>query len=302
MATFRRRKGKWQVQVRKLGHPPLSRTFIRHADAISWAKQVEIAIDKGDATADSRSLRTITVDALLERYSTAVTVRKRSVVAETVRIKCLRRTELAALSLAAATPERFAAYRDRRLAEVAPPTVRKELALLRHMFRLARQEWGVPLTSNPVAEIESPASGKARNRRLSQDETKNFVAALGRLRNPVMRALIQFALQTGMRRGELLKCQWKHLDRSARTLLIPETKTDIPRTIPLSKAALDTLDALDGPKQGNIFPVTTNAIKLSWERLWAKECPGISKFIVSMLLVISRCILQHSTMLGYSPQ
>ncbi len=227
------------------GHPPLSRTFIRHADAISWAKPVEIAIDRGDGTANTRSLRPLTVDALLDRYSTTVTVRKRSAVAEAVRIKCLRGTELAPLSLTAATPERFAAYRDRRLAKVAPPTVRKELALLRHMFRLARQEWGVPLASNPVAEIESPASGKARNRRPSQDETKNFVAALGRLRNPVMRAPIQFALQTGMRRGELVKCAWTHLDRSARTQLITETKTDTPRTIPLSSAALATLDAVD---------------------------------------------------------
>lgn len=271
MATFRKRRGKWQVQVRRQGQPALSRTFTLQADAFAWARSVEAGMDRGDTLVDTRPLRTLTVDDLLDRYLTTVTVLKRGAVAEAVRIKCLRRTSLARLSLAAATPDKFAAYRDQRLTEVASATVRKEMALFRHMFRLARQEWALPLPSNPIADLKPPAHGKPRNRRLSPAEAKKLTAALKSLRSPVMRALMQFALQTGMRRGELVKCKWQHLNRASRTLLILETKTDVARTIPLSGDALATLDALGRSRQGTIFPVTTNAIKLAWERVrrWA---------------------------------
>ncbi len=271
MATLRKRKGKWQVQVRRQGQPALSRTFILQADARSWARTVEAGIDRGEVLVDPRPLRTLTVDDLLERYLRTVTVLKRGAAYETARIKCLRRTSLARLSLVAATPDKFAAYRDQRLTEVASATVRKEMALFRHMFRLARQEWALPLVSNPVAELKPAANGKPRNRRLSPAEVERVESALERLRSPLMRALIRFALQTGMRRGELVKCEWPHLNEASRTLLIPETKTDTPRTIPLSGDALATLNSLGGTRQGAIFPVTANAVMLAWERVraWA---------------------------------
>ena len=145
---------------------------------------------------------------------TTVTVLKRGAAYETARIKCLRRTSLARLSLVAATSDKFAAYRDQRLTEVASATVRKEMALFRHMFRLARQEWALPLASNPVGELKPPANGKPRNRRLSPAEVERVESAIERLRSPLMRALIRFALQTGMRRGELVKCEWHHLNEA----------------------------------------------------------------------------------------
>lgn len=272
MATFRKRRGKWQVQIRRQGQPPLSRTFVLQADASAWARLIEAKQDRGDGVVDTRPLRSTTIDALLERYLTTVTVRKRGADIEAIRIKCLRRTELARLSLAAATPDRFAAYRDRRLAEVSSATVRKEMALLRHLFRIARQEWNLPLAVNPLADLQAPAPAKARTRRLSPEESERLTVALKGLRSRTMRALIQFALETGMRRSELAKCRWTHIDCSARTLLIPNTKTDIARTIPLSSAALATLDALGRNADGLIFPVTTNAIKLAWQRVrnWAR--------------------------------
>ena len=47
-----------------------------------------------------------------------------------------------------------------------------------------------------------------------------------------------------MRRGEIAAMRWKHLDKKARVLLIPETKTGTPRRVPLSSRALVVLDAL----------------------------------------------------------
>ena len=41
MATFRKRNGKWQVQVRRMAHGSLSRTFTLKTDAQTWAHRAE---------------------------------------------------------------------------------------------------------------------------------------------------------------------------------------------------------------------------------------------------------------------
>ena len=53
--------------------------------------------------------------------------------------------------------------------------------------------------------------------------------------------IIIIALETGMRRGEILNIKKSHVDFSLQTLFIPLTKTDTPRTIPLSSRAMEAL-------------------------------------------------------------
>jgi len=46
MATFRKRGGKWQVQVRRKGAPPASKSFLLRSDAVRWAQQMEAQADR----------------------------------------------------------------------------------------------------------------------------------------------------------------------------------------------------------------------------------------------------------------
>jgi len=71
MATIRRRKSTWQVQIRRQGHQ-LSRTFHLKADAERWARQREAELDRGGLPSDSRRLRTHTLADLLRRVDLAV--------------------------------------------------------------------------------------------------------------------------------------------------------------------------------------------------------------------------------------
>lgn len=267
MATIRKHRKKWQVQVRRQGQPPISRSFIFRQDAQAWARQMEVKQDRGEMLPDLRQLRTTTITDLLERYRTTVTIAKRSAKIEAIRIASLQRTHLAKLSLAAATTDKFAVYRDQRLTKVAPATVRKELALLRHVFRIARQEWHLPIEKNPIADLKMPSPGRARTRRVNEGEAQRLEEAIGKLRNPVMRGVIRFAIETGMRRGEILKSRVEHLDLQRRILTIPDTKNGHPRTIPLTSAAIGVLEAVGLPSGGFIFPVLPNAVRLAWERV-----------------------------------
>ncbi len=64
----------------------------------------------------------------------------------------------------------IAGYRDSRLKDVAPNTVRHELAVLSHVFTIAVKEWGMTGLVNPVRQIRVPKSPPGRDRRLKQGE------------------------------------------------------------------------------------------------------------------------------------
>src|SRR5262245_18551609 len=145
MATIRRRGTAWQVQVRRQGHAPLSRTFRLKSDAELWARQKEGHLDRGELPVDTRVLRCHTLADLLERYAATIVPRKRSADRERYMLRVILRHPLARLSLDQLAPAEVAKYRDDRLALVTGDTVRRELAIVRHCLEVARNEWGFVL-------------------------------------------------------------------------------------------------------------------------------------------------------------
>jgi integrase len=81
-------------------------------------------------------------------------------------------------------------------------------------------------------------------------------------------AVLRFAIETGMRRSELLRVEWRDLDEASRTLRIRMAKNGHPRTIALSAAALAALAGVQRHEdEARIFPMSANALRLAWERL-----------------------------------
>ena len=94
-----------------------------------------------------------------------------------------------------------------------------------------------------------PKVGMGRDRRLEQGEEEKLLSISGELKR-----IIIVALETGMRRGEILNIKKSHIDFNRQTLLIPLTKTDTPRTIPLSSRAIGVIRAqLRGSE--NVIPI-----------------------------------------------
>ena len=84
--------------------------------------------------------------------------------------------------------------------------------------------------------VSLPKIARGRDRRLESGEQEQLLSSSGELKR-----LIILALETGMRRGEILNIKKSHIDFVRQTLLIPLTKTDTPRTIPLSSKAIAVL-------------------------------------------------------------
>jgi integrase len=265
MATIRRRKSAWQVQIRRLGHQ-VSRTFRLRADAEQWARLMEVELDRGGLPTDSRRLRAHTLADLLRRYEAEVVPRKRSADREVYMLRVILRHPVARLSLHLLTTTEIAKYRDHRLALVKSDTVRRELAIVRHCIEVARKEWGFVLPLNPVQQVKIPRAGNPRERRAYPGELEKLLTACEGSRSRWLPAVIQLAVETGMRRSELLAMRWEDVDLEAHTVLLRNTKNGLPRSVPLSPLARSVLK--DTPHYGpTVFIVSANALRLAWERL-----------------------------------
>lgn len=266
MATIRKRGSSWHVQIRRQGYPSLTRTFSSHADAVAWARDKERAIDRAELAPTHRELKKTTVGELLDHYERKVTPTKRGADRERFKLRVLRSHSISKASLDKLSGAMVARYRDDRLRVVTSGTVRRELAILQHCFEVARREWDVPLTANPVRQIALPPPSKARQRRLEPEDMESFWQSVNRARAPWVKPFIILAIETGMRRGELLSIQWQDVDLSARLVRVRETKNGHERVIPLTPIAAETLASLS-QKGCQVFPVAPGAVRQAWDRL-----------------------------------
>jgi integrase len=210
---------------------------------------------------------------LLKRYAAEVVPRKRSADREVYLLRVILRHAIAQLSLHRLTATEIAKYRDHRLSLVKADTVRRELAIVRHCLVVARNEWGFALPTNPVQQVKLPRAGNPRERRVNPGELEKLLAACETSRCRWLSSVIQLAVETGMRRSELLAMRWEDVNLEARTVRLRDTKNGLPRTVPLSTVALNVIK--DTPRCGTtVFGISANALRLAWERL--KRRAGVS--------------------------
>lgn len=264
MATISRRGDlQWQVKVRRKGFPTQSRTFMYREDAEKWARGLERELETSGFI-DRREADKNTLRAILERYRDEVTPSKKAADIESIKIGViLKDTILPELKMSAITSAAVAAWRDRRLAQVTGGTVNREIDILSSALNHARREWGIHV-ENPIPYVKRPEKSRARERRFSPDEERYLFAALNEgerkadgtfgkgARNIWLAPLVKLALETAMRRGELLALDWKHVDLVRRTAHLPDTKNGDSRTVPLSLRAIAILKSLPRVDEPNL--------------------------------------------------
>lgn len=174
MASIRQRDGKWQAQVRRKGVTPLVRSFVRHADAVRWARSIEATIDLGQEPPEASIMARTKFRELLTRYLAEVTPQKRSHRMETSRLNRLLKHDIADLTLDKLTSGVFASFRDQRLKDVGPQTVRHDLNLLSLVIKAATIDWDFPFKENPLDRLRKPRMPLGRTRRVSREEVEKL--------------------------------------------------------------------------------------------------------------------------------
>ena len=276
MATYRKRNGKWQAIVRHKDIGTRARSFHTKQAAIKWAVGEERKLTEGVMGVLKPS--DATLGQLLQRYVAEVLPAKRGAATEGQRLQRLIRDPVSSLKVSQLTSQAVATFRDRRLLD-GRRTCQYDLILIRHCLKIAMNEWGLMLSANPVDRVKMPPSSPARNRRLEDGEFERLEEAARQTKNPHIWPIIVFAIETGMRRGEILGLRWEHVDLDRRIAFLLLTKNGSLREVPLSTKAAQVLATQrqrnDTPSP---FPVTPNGFRLAWDRLRSRACLSELRF------------------------
>lgn len=136
------------------------------------------------------------------------------------------------------TPKDIDDYKGTRLVDVAPATVNRELEVLRHLLNLA-ERWKKFFGKNPVSQAGLLILNNQVERILSPEEEERLLACS----SPQLSAILICALNTGMRKGEIISLKWSNvdLDNNVITLEATNTKSKKGRKIPINSKLRKTL-------------------------------------------------------------
>lgn len=263
MPTIRKKgEGQYHVQIRKRGYPTQTKTFSKEADAKRWATIIESEMERGVFVSRTEAEATLVKD-VLQRYMTDVLPTKRSEQSDKSRIKTLQDT-FGDYRLSSLTSTLVAKFRDQRLQVVGPQSVIHEINLLNRVLKTATMDWGIALPGGlPTAQVRKPAKPRGRDRRVTQVEIQKIMFTT---ESAELRTIITLALETGMRRNEIASLAWDEIDLTRSTAHLPNTKTDVPRTVPLSPVAATALKEFGVKQDGRVFSLQAESMSQAFER------------------------------------
>jgi len=159
-------------------------------------------------------------------------------------------------SLDQITPSEIEKFKaDRSKEGVKPLTINKNLACLRGLVNYAKKMKKFAgdnfVAKDSFFKVEEPPP-----RYLREDEMRRL---LPNCTTPYLKAIVELAINTGMRRGEILSLRWESIDLKTNFITLTKTKGKKVRHIPLNKAARDILSALCSQNNALADYVFTNS-------------------------------------------
>lgn len=170
------------------------------------------------------------------------------------------------LDLAAIEPADVDAYIADKTASLSPKTIRNHLSLLGVMFKTARR-WRL-VGVNPLDEVAPPRVEEGEMHVLTEAEIARLLTAYQELRGetsgdgdaewwPLTRRLVQVALGTALRRGELLALRWRDVELLEHRLTVREAYVRGKFQPPKSRKSRRTIE---------LGPRTTEVLREQWQQ------------------------------------
>lgn len=250
MATVSKHGKGWRVQIRRAGHPPLSKTFPLKTQAWAWAAQVEKEIFEGSYNPIQHTL-----DQALERYETKEAQKREGYRWEVLRIRAFRRHRIARKLISRVTEADLAAWRDERLESVSGGTVKREMNLWEQVFEVARKEWKW-IEKNPIRDVKKPPEPPSRKRGVSNEELRQMGE---KLTGPYGREVFlgfKLGVETAMRAGEMWSLTREQIDLETRVVRLLKTKNGDAREVPMSPEAVGIVRGLLADGRDSLFRVS----------------------------------------------
>lgn len=192
----------------------------------------------------------ITFDAFAEKYLEQHSAHNRSCYCDRNALKLHQTPFFGRYRLADITTSMVLEYIARRRAEktcrgtlTTPATINREIALVKSMLNRAL-EW------EDIAECQvnwrriKKLAEYGRDRTLSEAEFGRLIEAAERV--PHLRDFLLIALNTGMRKSEILGLRWEYVDFDEKTISVPRNlrKNRKPLIVPMNQTVVDLLSGM----------------------------------------------------------
>ena len=232
MASIRKREGSWVADIRRSGHKSISKSFPTKTLAAEWARSIEHDMDANDYQ-DGRKLSGVTLGKVIDDYSEQVG-RNKPFGKNKESVLAILKTELGMVPLSSLTAERLNTYIDDRMRRGAGGvTIAIDLTYLQGVLKTAAAIWKLPVDLMVVGESRArlkhlgvSTKSNHRERRPTDKEIadiKQFFA--GKIRQKIpMGDIVDFAIATAMRQGEIIRLKWADLNEADRTIIIRNRK------------------------------------------------------------------------------
>lgn len=195
-----------------------------------------------------------------------------------INIMVKQHLDLVTTAITQITPKQLSAYRDRRLLQVSQGSVLLELSFLNCVFNYAINELYI-FETNPMNKVKRPSKPASRDRRITLEEEAKILQwtgyTLGDVPDTCRKQVgwcFLFALQTAMRRGEILALTKDHIHENY--VHISHSKNGMARNVILNTTARQMLKQVT-PLTDRLFCIRLDNFNLIWRRmrqqLWIKD-------------------------------
>jgi integrase len=270
MAAIQKRNGRYRARVIRKGYPSYSKTFKTHKEASTWARQIETEIDQGvikssNTITNSMLDKRLSFSEAAEHYIKNHTIYKRNCKTETGTIRTLIR-HWGKEYVQSINKAKVFALRDDLLSRGrSGDTVNHYYNAISKIYQMLQTEWSMTV-ENPIKGMKRLPANPSRTKRINGETETALLLACEQSTSKLLKPIIQFALETGMRRGEIMGLKWVDIDIPRRRAFLHITKNGEPRQVPLSLKSIKILAEVKNLHPERVFPLSMDALRRYFDK------------------------------------
>lgn len=270
MASIQKRGSTFRVRIIRKGYSTLSQTFKTRLEAIKWARKTETEIDQGvikpnKAIANRMLDMQLSFGDAAEHYIKNHSIHKRNCRTEagTIRalIKLWGQDHVQNIDKA----KIFTLRDDLLLRGRSGDTVNHYYNAISKIYQMLQTEWSMTV-DNPIKGIKRLAANPSRTKRINGETENALLFACEQSKSKLLKPIVEFALETGMRRGEIMGLKWFDIDIPTRRAFLHITKNGKPRQVPLTLKAIQILNGVRQEHPEYVFPLSLDALRRHFDK------------------------------------
>jgi integrase len=253
MATIRRRNNKWQVIIRKDNFKITYKTFSLKEDAVRWARETEVKIERG-LYQDLTLSKTTKLKDVLAQYRDRVSVNKKGHDQERYKINKIIRSDIADKTLSQLTPLILFEFIEQQKKLYTASTINKSITIINLALNFAERFLGVSLNKNPFKFIKRLKESQFVGQVIEPHEEELLLKHAESSKLYWLKTAIILGIDCGLRRGEIFKLKAEDINYKNNTAVLKDTKNGETREIGISSRAIQDLKKLPVSIDGKLFP------------------------------------------------